>query len=148
MKSNIFLRIGECIKAESRHIVLLLLDIAVAVMCVVVFGSVWHMVSEFYIVFDQTYDADALYYRTQDENYALLAEMTWTNRMFGRGEREDSQESYAIADYYDAAVQYYMCQKAGDTTSAERWQEKMEDAESRMGGFKAEKEKIDRMLQK
>lgn len=113
MKSNIILWMRERIKAESKHIVLLLLDIAVVVMCVVVIGSAWRTGSEFYRIYDQSYDADSLYYRTQDEYYSLLAEMTWSNRIYGRGERADSQEYYAIADYYDAAVQYYVCQKVG-----------------------------------
>lgn len=141
MKSNLFLRMRERFREESRHIVLLLLDIAVAVMCVIVIGSLWRTVSEFYIILDQNYVANSFYYRIQDENYALLSEMTWSNRMYGRGEKEDFQEYYAIADYYDAAVQYYMCRKEGDTTGAERWQEKMKDAESRMGDLKLKRKK-------
>ena len=147
MKSSIFARIGERMKEESKHIVLLLLDIVIVVMCVVVIGSVWRTVSEFYTVFDRNYTANSFYYRTRDEEYALLADMAWSNRMYGRGEIADFQEYYAVADYYDAAVQYYVCLRAGDTAGAERWLEKMKEAENRMGGFTAEKEKIDRMLQ-
>ena len=147
MENRLLKRVRERIKAEAGHVGILLLDIAIVIMCIVTIGFAWGAGAEFFTDSDIGYSEDFLYYVTRDGNYTSLAYMTWTNRMNGKGEREDSQEYYAIADYYDAAVQYYMCEKAGDAAGAKRWQEKMKDAEGRMGGFLAEKEKIDRMLQ-
>lgn len=147
MENNLLQRMRERVKAEAEHVGLLLLDIAIVIMCIVVIGTAWGAGARLFEDSNAGYSEDFLYYVTRDGNYTSLAYMTWTNRMNGKGEKSNSQEYYAVADYYDAAVQYYMCEKAGDAAGAERWLEKMKDAESRMGDFLAEKEKIDRMLQ-
>ena len=146
MENSLLKRMREHIKAEAEHVGLLLLDIAIVIMCIVTIGLAWGAGAEFFADSDMGYSEDFLYYITRDGNYTSLAYMTWTNRMNGKGERVDSQEYYAVADYYDAAIQYYICEKAGDAVGAERWLEKMKDAENRMGSFSVEKEKIDRML--
>lgn len=133
-------------KIEVKHIGLLALDLAILVMCVVFVGSVIKVAVSFHEAYDRGYDSDALYYRLRDQDYARLAELTWQNRMNGREDDADSQEYYAVADYYEAAVQYRMCQEAGDNNGAENWLKKMAEAENRMGAFAAEREKIDRIL--
>lgn len=132
-------------KIEVKHIGLLALDLAILVMCVVFVCSVIKVAVSFHETYNRGYDSDALYYRLRDGDYARLAEMTWQNRMNGRENDADSQEYYAVADYYEAAVQYRMCKETGDN-GAENWLEKMTDAENRMGVFAAEREKIDRIL--
>ena len=131
---------------EAKHLGLLVLDLAILAMCVVFVCSVINVAVRFYEANDLGYDSDALYYRLRDEDYARLAELTWQNRMNGRENDADSQEYYAVADYYEAAVQYRMCKEAGDNDGAGNWLKKMTDAENRMGVFIAEKEKIDQIL--
>lgn len=146
MNNKFLLKIKERIRKEARHMGILSLDVAILVMCVVLVYSAFSTARLFYEINDRGYSSAALYYRLQDGNYALLAEMTWTNRMVGKGEDADAQEYYAVADYYEAAMQYRLCQEAQDTDGAARWLEKMKDAESRIGVFAAEIEKIDQML--
>lgn len=133
-------------KVGVKHIGLLALDFAILAMCVVFVSSVITVAVSFHEVYDRGYDSDTLYYRLRDQDYARLAELTWQNRMNGRENDADSQEYYAVADYYEAAVQYCLCKEAGDTDGVENWLEKMEDAESRMGVFGAERAKIDQIL--
>lgn len=139
MKNNV-------IRTEVKHLGLLILDLAILVMCVVFICSAITVAVSFHEAYDVGYDSDAMYYRLRDGNYARLAEMTWENRMHGRDDDADSQEYYAVADYYEAAVQYGICREEGDADGAERWLEKMKDAEGRMGVFASEREKIDEIL--
>lgn len=133
-------------KIEVKHIGILALDLAILAMCVVFVCSVIAVAVSFHEAYDRGYDSDALYYRLRDEDYTQLAELTWQNRMNGRENDADSQEYYAVADYYEAAVQYRLCRESGDNDGAEDWLKKMTDAESRMGVFAAERENIDRIL--
>ena len=133
-------------KIEVKHIGLLALDLAILALCVVFVCTVITVAVNFHKAYDRGYDSDALYYRLRDGDYARLAELTWQNRMNGRENDADSQEYYAVADYYEAAVQYRLCRETGDNDGADSWLEKMSDAENRMGVFAAEREKIDRIL--
>lgn len=146
MKNNFFSALAERIRMEGKHLGILILDIAILVMCVVFVRSVVTAGRSFHEAREEGYDLDILYYRLEEGNYAQLANLTWQNRMYGREDDEDSQEYYAVADYYEAAVQYRICKESGDSGGAADWYGKMADAESRMGVFMAEKEKINRIL--
>lgn len=146
MKNNLFSILKERIRMETRHAGLLILDIAILIMCVVVVSSVISVAVSFHEAYDEGYDSEDLYYSLREEKYAQLADQTSKNRMYGMGEDIDLQEYYAVADYYEAAIQYRLCLEAGDADRAETWLAKMNDAERRLGVFSPEKEKLDQML--
>lgn len=132
---------------EKKHVGLLILDLAILVMCLVFVLSVAIAVNNLREYRKGLYyEANSMHYRLEDGNYAKLAEMTWTNRVSGLADGPEYAEYYAVADYYEAAVRYHMCTETGDSAGAEKWQEKMTDAEGRMGTFAWEKEKIDTLL--
>ena len=134
-------------KREKKHPGLLILDFAILVMCLVFVLAVTVAVNNFREYSESLYyEANSMYYRLEDGNYAKLAEMTWTNRVSGKADGKEFTEYYAVADYYEAAVRYRICTETGDNAGAEKWQEKMTDAEGRMGMFAWEKEKIDSFL--
>lgn len=146
MKNDFRSTLKQRIRQETRHMGILFLDLAILVMCAVFVYSIITVAISFYEIHDKGYDSEVLYYRLSDEDYARLADLTWQNRIYGRGNDEDSQKYYAVADYYEAAVQYRMCRELGDADGAENWLKKMTDAAGRMGVLAAEKEKIDQML--
>lgn len=131
---------------EAKQLGIIALDLVIVAMCVVFVCTAASAVMSFHDAYDRGYKSDSLSYRLRDENYAMLAEMTWRNRMHGMGEDVDLQEYYAVADYYEAAIQYRLCLEAGDADRAEAWLAKMNDAERRLGVFSPEKEKLDQML--
>lgn len=131
---------------EAKHLGIIALDLVIVAMCVVFVCTAASAIVSFHDAYDRGYKSDSLSYRLRDENYAMLAEMTWKNRTYGKGEDADSQEYYAVADYYEAAILYHLYLESGDADRTEKWLAKMEDAESRLGVFKAEKQKIDQML--
>ena len=53
---------------------------------------------------------------------------------------------YAVADYYEAAGYCRMYEEAGDEERLELWSAKMADAESRLGDFSGQAEKIKELL--
>lgn len=146
MKNNFFSTLKERIRKETKHIGILILDLAILIMCIVFVRSIITTVNTFQEAYDEGYDSEILYYRLSEGNYAQLASLVWQNRLYGRENDADSREYYAVADYYEAAVQYRMCKETGDTDGAASWLEKMTDAESRMGLFAAEKVKINQIL--
>lgn len=138
---------GERIRRETKHIGLLILDLAILVMCLVFVLSVAIAVTNFREYRKGLYyEVNSMHYRLEDGNYAKLAEMTWTNRVSGLADSQEYAEYYAVSDYYEAAVRYHICTETGDQAGAEKWSEKMTDAEGRMGTFAWEKEKIDKLL--
>ena len=56
------------------------------------------------------------------------------------------QPYYAVADYYEAAGYCRMYEEAGDEERLELWSAKMADAESRLGDFFGQAEKIKELL--
>lgn len=146
MKNNLLSTLKERIRMETRHAGILILDLAILVMCIVFVSSMISVAARFHEVYDEGYDSEDLYYSLREEKYAQLAAQTCENRMYGKGEDADSQEYYAVADYYEAAVQYHLCLETGDVDRAEQWLKKMNDAESRLGVFSTEKDKIDQIL--
>lgn len=146
MKIDLFSTRKGHINRERKHLGIRLLDLAIIVMCVVFVRSVILVAVSFYDANDLGHDTNTLYYRLRDQDYARLAESTWRNRMYGRENDVEAQEYYAVADYFEAAIQYRLCREAEDNDGAENWLEKMKDAESRMGVFVSEKEKIDEII--
>lgn len=131
---------------DTRHVGILILDLAILVMCIVFVSSIISVAASFHEVYDEGYDSEDLYYSLREEKYAQLASQTCESRIYGKGEDAELQEYYAVADYYEAALQYQLCLEVGDADRAGQWLEKMNDAGSRLGVFSAEKEKIDQML--
>lgn len=133
--------------ADSHHAGLLVMDILIAILCVVMAFSLWYMVFSFADYRDEGYEAYSLQYTISNNRYQDLLERCNINRVLGVGtDEEEYMEYYAVADYYEALVRCYMYESAGDQTAADVWSDQLQDAEVRLGSFIGEKEKIQKLL--
>ncbi len=140
MRNSISRRIRSA--GEKKPLGILLLDIAIMVMFLVFLFMAGTAVAAFReYQADRVYQPVSLYYRMEDGDYGRMVQMVWQNRVMGETDQEYA-EYYAVADYFEAAVQYRICTETGDSAGAEKWLEKMADAEGRLGMFSEEKEKI------
>lgn len=144
MRNSILRRILSA--GEKKPLGILLLDIAIMVMFLVFLFMAGTAVFAFWeYQADRVYQPESLYYRLEDGDYERMAQMVWRNRVMGETD-EEYAEYYAVADYFEAAVQYRICTETGDSAGAEKWLKKMADAEGRLGIFSGEKEKIRNFL--
>ena len=126
---------------DLQHIGLLVMDILITLLCIVMVFALWFMVYSFIEAGDRGYNAYSLQISMSGEHYQNLLEKSNVNRVLGM-EGPEYEEYYAVADYFEALVNYHMYNSSGDTSAAEVWKERMSDAESRMGTLSGEKEKI------
>ena len=122
---------------------LLVMDILIVILCFSTAFALWFMVYNFLEDRDRGYEADFLQITMSGGHYQSLLEKSNVNRIMGVGMGDsDYEEYYAVADYFEAFIYYYMYDNAGYDAEADIWQKQMEDAESRMGSLIGEKENI------
>ena len=122
---------------------LFLMDIAIVALCLSMAFAVWFMVYSFIMERDEGYSKASLQLAMEAEHYPHLLQMSDANREKEIGIRDSEYGAYyAVADYFEAVANYYMYQEAGDAVRAEKWRERMEDAENRTGVLGEEKKKI------
>jgi hypothetical protein len=81
-----------------------------------------------------------------EERYMDLLVASDQNRVLGKNQNKTCQEYYAVADYFDASMHYYMYEQAGDEERANIWKEKQEEAAGRMGSLSYEQSAIQTFL--
>ncbi|MCI5953656.1 MAG: hypothetical protein MRZ49_03590 [Lachnospiraceae bacterium] len=128
---------------DLHRIGLLVMDILIVILCLVTVFALCFMIGSFLEDRDRGYNAYSLQISMSGEYYQNLLEKSNTNRIMGIGIGDpEYEEYYAVADYFEALTNYYMYDRAEDTTTAEIWRERMTDAENRMGSLIGEKERI------
>lgn len=131
----------------GRYIALIVLDVVIVILCLVLAFALWFMICNFKDEQDTVNDAYLLHSAMATENYTWMRKMSKENQVEGIGGNDsDYVEYYAVADYFEALTRYYMYDKAGDDVRAEKWKERMEEAESKMGSLRGEKERIKNWL--
>lgn len=89
------------------------------------------------------YDEEDFLYAIQDGRYSELPEKKRRNEMEHVKTDAQLQECYAVADYYEAAFQYYMYLQNGDTEKCQKATADMKTAKSGMGELEYCAEEID-----
>lgn len=136
-------RIRQRMEKDRKRTGLWIMDLVIAVLCLVTVGSLWFMAAEFIDERDPGYSASSLQYALTAGKYARLLEMSNANRVRGIGIGDaDYEEYYAIADYFEAVTNLDLCERAEDAAGAERWREKLREAESAMGALRGEGQRI------
>ena len=143
--SRIWNRFREQIKKDREKPGLLLADGVITLLCVVRIVCVAGLVQDFLAERSVSMEEPSFYYALQDGNYQYLLRMTRRNRAMG-ADGNNYQPYYAVADYYEAAGYCRMYEEAGDEERLELWSAKMADAESRLGDFFGQAEKIKELL--
>lgn len=132
---------------DKGHMGILIMDIVIAMLCVILVLALWFTGARFWEEGQIAYDESSFYYSMDSGNYDNLLRMSLSNRVQGKKGGAAYQEYYAVADYFEAALYYNIYVKAEDESRAKIWEEEMEDAVSRMGDLSAQQQKIDKMLE-
>lgn len=88
----------------------------------------------------------SLLYAVEDGRYSDLLEAYHQNAVCDTSPSESMKELYAVAQYYEAAINYQMAQMENDSALLERSKETMEAAAGRMGSVSYAKADIDRLF--
>ncbi len=89
---------------------------------------------------------DSLLYTLQDGRYNDLIRNYHHNIAIGADTTETMEECYAIARYYEAAIDYKLAIQENDQELLETATERMKTAASEMGALSYAKEEIDEQL--
>ncbi len=93
-----------------------------------------------------TVSEDSLVYALQDGRYGELVEDYHRNMAADAKTTDTMQECYAIARYYEAAIDYKLALQENDIEAQKITKEKMENSASEMGELSYAKEEIDKIL--
>lgn len=88
----------------------------------------------------------SLLYAVEDGRYSELLEAYHQNIVCDTSPSGSMNELYAVAQYYEAAINYQMAQMEKDSSLLEKSKEAMESAACRMGSVSYAKEDIDRLF--
>lgn len=136
-------RIRRRIEKDKRQAGLWIMDLAIAVLCLVMAGSLWYMIACFMDERDSGYGISALQSAVTTGDYARLLELSNANRARGIGVGNvDYEEYYAVADYFEAATNLDLCERAEDAAGVEKWLGRLREAEAAMGMLGGEKQRI------
>lgn len=130
---------------QRKNTKLLILDLIIGGLAVFLVIMAFSALDEM-SYYHEAYEEDSFYYRMQDESYAQMVSMYYSNVAAGEAEAEELQEYYGIAKYFEAAAHYKMYEEAGEAELAWTEAEKMEAAYTQMGDLALVKEKIDAQL--
>lgn len=136
-------RIRRRMEKDRNQTGLWVTDLVIAALCLVTVGTLWFMIAAFVDERDPGYSVSSLQYALTAGNYTRLLEMSNANRVRGIGTGDaDFEEYYAAADYFEAVTNLDLCERAEDAAGAERWREKLREAESAMGVLGGERQRI------
>lgn len=93
-------------------------------------------------------DEDSLIYSLQDGRYYDLVRNYHRNQALNAKTSKNMEECYAIARYYEAALDYQLALLAEDTAQQKDAEERMSQAANEMGDFSYAKKEIDELLSK
>ncbi len=94
-----------------------------------------------------TVSEDSMLYALEDGRYGDLVSDYHRNMAADAKSTETMEECYAIARYYEAAIDYKLAVQENDTALQQTAKEKMETAASEMGALSYAKEEIDALLE-
>ena len=93
-----------------------------------------------------TYSEDSLLYALEDGRYGDLVSYHHKNMVSDAKSTETMKECYAIAAYYEAALDYQLAVGENNKVLQKELQSKMNEAANRMGELSYAKEEIDTLL--
>lgn len=93
-----------------------------------------------------TYSEDSLLYALEDDRYGDLVSYHHKNMVSDAKSTETMKECYAIAAYYEAALDYQLAVGENNKVLQKELQSKMNEAANRMGELSYAKEEIDTLL--
>ena len=130
-------------KLEEQGFVVAALNIVIAILCVLIMVTGARTVSEFITLSrpDSIDESDYDWY-LDIKNYNAL----WRAYYSDETHTEDKEEYYALAQYYEANIFHKAFVHTGDMERAEKYAERMERAEEKMGGLIKAKDWIDDLM--
>ncbi len=134
-------------KGQNTDGKLRVMNIVIIVLAIIMAIALMRAVGEFYDIFTGYYTEEYTFIHSmENEEYGRMVEAYHDNCRKGYGDKEELQEYYAVARYYEAAFYYKMYLEADDVERMEVRKIAMEDAYTQMGDFAFVKESIDRQL--
>ena len=94
-----------------------------------------------------TVSEDSLIYTLQDGRYGDLVSDYHRNTAADAKSTETMEECYAIAKYYEAAIDYKLAVQENDSELQQTMREKMETAAKEMGALSYAKKEINELLE-
>ncbi len=93
-------------------------------------------------------EPDDLLRYIDDGHYDIALDEVMSNRARGIDEEDDKAyiEPYAVADYFEATLDYRMYQENGESVKASEAKQRKDDAYERMGRMRFKQEEIDRIV--
>jgi len=111
---------------------------------IVVIGMTAFMVSD--ELKPYTASEDSMIYSLQDNRYSDLVRCYHKNMALDVKPTKTMEECYAVARYYEAAIDYQLAVQEKDSTLQKKAEELMAEAEKEMGDFSYAKGEIDELL--
>ncbi len=127
---------------RKKKPIIIILDILIVVLTVCAVGAGVFAVNMLNETYASSYDTESFYYRLNDESYAQMVEMYYSNEMADVEADEELEQYYGVAKYFEAASYYVMYQKAGDQEKVIKYQEEMAEAKEDMGELAFVSDKI------
>ena len=93
-----------------------------------------------------TLSEDSMIYALQDNRYSDLVRYYHRNQALGAHSTESMEECYAIARYYEAAIDYKLAIQENNPELQKKSEETMAMAVGEMGDFSYAKDEIDTLL--
>ena len=93
-----------------------------------------------------TTSEDSMIYALQDGRYGDLVSDYHRNMVSDAKSTETMEECYAIARYYEAAIDYKLAEQENNSETLENSKKIMKEAEAQMGDLSFAKEDIDALL--
>lgn len=133
-------RIGrQKIITWAMNIVILCLSFLLIIVAMV-------MIESLHSSFSVPTSENSFYYAIEGERYYNIVGGYHRNTHAGFEGNADMKEYYGVAKYYEAASLYKAYSVAGNTEQAEKYLERMKQAETEMGGWSIAKKPIHAQL--
>lgn len=129
-----------------NKIIIWCLNIVIIVLSLVLFLMVCVMIGELHDAFDRKRSTDNFAYYMKSEDYHELVPAYYHNTINGFKADEETMEYYGVAQYFEAAFLYNAYVKTGNEEMAQKYKEKMQAAETEMGGWSIAKDSIHKQL--
>ena len=134
------------VKGERQRIVLWVLNIIIIILSFLLIMTIGVMIKEGYNVLSAAHDQQSIQYALQGDRYYDMVRYYHDNVQAGFEGDSTMKEYYGVAKYYEAASLYHAYTVAENTSMAEHFQEKMEQAEKEMGSWSITKDVIKETL--
>lgn len=134
------------VKGGVNKIIVWILNIVIIILSLFLVINAGGMISEMRNAYDWSRSTEYMGFRIEQEEYHELVKTYYYNTMSGYKSTEEEEEYYGVARYYDVAVVYKAYLTAGKEQMAQKYREKMQEAETMMGGWIIAKEGIHRQL--